>query len=853
MGKKLVIVESPAKAKTINKILGKDFKVCASKGHIRDLPEKELGVDIEKQFKPKYGVMKGKATVIKELKEAAKDVEAIYLAPDPDREGEAIAWHLQQVLKCKVPVDQIFRVTYNEITAQAIRDAFENIHQIDMDMVDAQQARRVLDRIVGYKVSPLLWKRVPGGSSAGRVQSVALRLVCEREREILAFNQEKYWLIGADFKKLMEPQDVFTTRLMRINGEKALIRSLEAGEKAVAELEQSSFQVKALNERVISKRARPPYITSTLQQAASSMFGFPPSRTMSVAQKLYEGSSYGVGLITYMRTDSVNISKEAMAACREFVVEAYGDEYMPAKPNYYKSRQSAQEAHEAIRPTDVTRTPEVMARDGKLKPEELKLYRLIWQRFVASQMAPARICQRSADIESDAQDGKALYTFRASASEILFPGYMRASGIENTAPGASEDDADDAPVVADRLPPLTEKESLACVSLDKQEKETKPPPRYSEASLIRTLEENGVGRPSTFAAIVSTIQQRKYITKEKRTLCPTESGLKVNDFLVEFLPDLFDVHFTAKMEALLDDVEQGRVKWTGMMGDFYKQFEVWIENAKGPKANPENVKKLLELMDQVTEWKPAQKRGRRTYDDSKYAASVREQIAKGEKEVTQRQRDALMKLIYTYREQITGIEEVLTDIELLPKYVELQAGNQPPREETMAKIVALIDHVTFVEPRKVGKRVYDDAKFAKSLQQQVEGGKRLSDRQLDYLHKLLLKYADQLGGEEAVVEKFGIVTEEKDGTPSADLNPLFALMEQVTTWNEPVQRGKRTWDDKSFFDSLHSQYQQKKSLSDKQVSSLKKMIGRYAAQIPDYAQAAESFGLKMPSTKSKKE
>ncbi|MEI8207189.1 MAG: type I DNA topoisomerase, partial [Kiritimatiellales bacterium] len=525
---KLVIVESPAKAKTINKYLGEDYIVKASMGHVRDLPPKKLGVDVEKGFEPEYVNTTGRAKVITELKATAKKCDEVILAPDPDREGEAIAWHLFELLKGIVPPEKFSRVTYNEITKPAIKEAFSNPGVLDMNRVNSQQARRVLDRLVGFKVSPLLWKQVKGGVSAGRVQSVALRLVCERENEIKNFNPEEYWVLGANVRKRVDPRNPFAVKLAQINGEKAEIKGGEQAQKIRTELEASALHVARIIEKEIQRRARAPFITSSIQQSASSVCGFSPARTMSIAQALYEN-----GLITYMRTDSFNIAKSAQEACHAFVTAQYGAEYLPEKPNLYKSRGNAQEAHEAIRPTEVTQTPQSLS---GLKPEEQKLYKLIWERFVASQMVPARIARRTAEIETD---GTNVYFFRATSSEIAFPGYMRASGIEKAADKKNEDDEDENDEV--QLPPLTEGEKLDCIEWLGEQKFTKPPARYSEPSLIRALEENGVGRPSTYAPTLATLDKREYVTKEKRALVPTEAGMRVCEFLVRALDPLFNV------------------------------------------------------------------------------------------------------------------------------------------------------------------------------------------------------------------------------------------------------------------------------------------------------------------------
>ena len=849
MGKKLVIVESPAKAKTINKILGDDYIVCASVGHIRDLPEKKLGVDIEKGFKPHYVTAKGKQKVIKELRTAAKKADSVYLAPDPDREGEAIAWHLMTKLLEEIPEDQFFRVTYNEITASAIRSAFENPGRLDMKRVNSQQARRVLDRIVGYMVSPLLWGRIRGGASAGRVQSVALRLVCERENQISTFVKEKFWILGARLRKLIDPLDPFNVKLVKINGEKAEVKKPELAEKIENDLKSRTFLVKDIKRKEIRKRARAPYITSTLQQAASSFHGYSPARSMSIAQKLYEGGDFGVGLITYMRTDSVFISKQAQEQAREFISSTYGADFVPEKPNFYKSRSSAQEAHEAIRPTDVTRTPEVMAQH--LVGEELKLYTLIWKRFVASQMAPAKIAQLSVDIEAPTTEAEGLaYLFRVSSSHILFPGYMKVTGAEKKKNGNGKPkEGEDEGAEVEQLPSLEIGEKLECLEALNEEKETQPPARYTEASLVRALEENGVGRPSTYATILSTLKNRKYVEKEKRSLRPSEVGMNVNEFLITNLNELFDVHFTASMEQSLDEIENGNVEWTGMLADFYAPFKGWIEKAKGPTADTDTMSRILETMTQVTEWAPEQKRGKRTYSDEKFVKSLRKQFEEGKKKISQRQLDALLRIAVKYHEQITDWDKIVEELGLQAKIEAAKKDTQPPREGTIAKLDAL-KNIKFDEPRTVGKRTYDDGAFCLSLCEQVENGRRLSDRQIKYLDRLLNKYADQFGGSEELAKRFEFTPEEV--VEDLESGPLLELMAHIEKWREPVKRGKRTWDDHEFFDSLKKQFAAKKSLSPRQVGALKKMIPRYAEQIPNFAQLAEKFGMKMPKPPKKK-
>jgi DNA topoisomerase-1 len=819
---KLVIVESPAKAKTINKYLGEDYIVKASMGHVRDLPPKKLGVDVEKGFEPEYVNTTGRAKVITELKAAAKKCDEVILAPDPDREGEAIAWHLFELLKGIVPPEKFSRVTYNEITKPAIKEAFSKPGRLDMNRVNSQQARRVLDRLVGFKVSPLLWRQIKGGVSAGRVQSVALRLVCERENEIRNFNPEEYWVLGANVRKLVNPRDPFAVKLAQINGEKAEIKGGEQAQKIRAELDRSALHVARIIEKEIQRKARAPFITSSLQQSASSVCGFSPSRTMSIAQALYEN-----GLITYMRTDSFNVAQSAQEACRAFVTAQYGAEYLPEKPNFYKSRGNAQEAHEAIRPTDVTQTPQSLS---GLKPEELKLYKLIWERFVSSQMVPARIARRTAEIETD---GTNVYLFRATSSEIAFPGYMRASGIEKAADKKNEDDEEEAEEVT--LPPLTEGEKLDCVEWFGEQKFTKPPARYSESALIRALEENGVGRPSTYAQTLATLDKREYVTKEKRSLVPTEAGLRVNEFLVGALDSLFNVKFTAEMEEKLDRIEDGSVEWADMMQTFYTQLLEWLEGARD-MAEPEATKGVLAALEQVKNWAEPVKRGRRTYDDSETVKSVREKF-EADGQITQRQHQMLFNLACKYMDQIGG--EHISGLNL--------EKPEAPRTETFQKL-ELLSHVEFAPARKIGKRTYDDKKFCESLRQQVQNGKALSERQIAALDSVLTKYSDQIKNFDEI--KGGLnMTAKPETADAGQTGALLELLKPVQTWNPPVMRGKREFNDQSFYQSLSTQFAAKGALSEKQVAALKKMMARYATQIPGYDEVREQYGLPEPKQK----
>ena len=844
MSKYLVIVESPAKAKKINKFLGKDYKVMASVGHVRDLPQKRLGVDIEKDFMPEYVATARGKKVLKELKAEAKKAEKIFLAPDPDREGEAIAWHLFEALKEVAPEDRFYRVTYNEITKSAILEAFRNPEKINMDRVNAQQARRVLDRLVGFKGSPVVRKQIRGANSVGRVQTVALRLVVEREKEIANFKPETYFVVGAEVRKQRDPLDPFAVKLARINGEPVgvkdrkllpgAVKTQQQLEEIQRELENSPLKVADVIEKEVSRRARPPFITSTLQQAASGALGYSPARTMGIAQKLYEN-----GLITYMRTDSFNIAASALDECRGFIGEAFGSEYLPEKPNFYKSKGAAQEAHEAIRPTDVSARP---GSEGvKLDAADQKLYKLIWERFVASQMVPARIARRTVEVEAGTEN---RYLFRATASEIVFPGYMKASGIEAAADKPKGDDAEDAETAA--LPPLEKGEGLDVLDWQAEKKQTKPVARYTEASLIRALEENGVGRPSTYAAIMSKLDEREYVVKEKRALVPTPLGVALVDLVLKTEEklksdnkvDLFDVRFTADMENRLDEVEEGRVEWTQMMREFYPSLLEWIGHAK-ETADPALVAKCFQALEHVTEWAEPVKAGRRTYDDRKTFEDLKERVAAGER-LSKRQGEMLHKMCCRYARQIP--EGLARELEL--------AEPEAVRPETLRKL-ELLKGLKYDAPRTAGKRTYDDGKFIASLSEQVQRGKRLSERQLAYLDSLLVKYSDQIENFGQVRQELGLA-EKKEVVADPSIAPLLEAFGSVTEWAEPVKRGKRVFDDKEFIESLSGQFKAKGTLSDRQVAALKRTIAKYADQIPDYGNLQERFGLPAPRKAKKK-
>ncbi len=583
---KLVIVESPAKARTIGNYLGKGYKVKASVGHVRDLLKSQLSVDVDNDFEPRYRVPNDKRDVVKELKAAAAQAQEVYLATDPDREGEAIAWHL--IAAAEIEEDRAHRVEFNEVTKQAVLDAFAEPREIDIDRVNAQQARRILDRLVGYELSPLLWKKVRPRLSAGRVQSVAVRLVVEREREIDAFEPQEYWTIDADLARTVERKDPnrqnFIARLHRIRGEEFELPNEESVKPILADLEEAEYLVNKIKIGQRKRKAAPPFITSTLQQEASHRLGFTARKTMRVAQQLYEGIDIGnggeVGLITYMRTDSTHISTQAQDEARQFIVETYGQDYLPKKPNVYtKKAKGAQEAHEAIRPTGVMRTPEALK--SYLNREQQRLYRLIWQRFVASQMAPAIYDTIRVDVLAGESGADHPYHFRASGSTLRFQGFL---AVYADAP--DEDNPPDEDL--DRLfPPLVEGDLLDLLALLPEQHFTQPPPRYTEATLVKALEDYGIGRPSTYATILNTIQNRGYVVRDAKRLLPTEVGVVVNDLLVEHFPEIVDVNFTANMENDLDRIADGQREWVPVLHEFYEPFKAEVEWARENVPNVE--------------------------------------------------------------------------------------------------------------------------------------------------------------------------------------------------------------------------------------------------------------------------
>lgn len=596
MAKSLVIVESPAKAKTLSKFLGKGYQVKASYGHVRDLPPNRLAVDVKRDFKPQYQTVKGREKVLEDLRKSARGAQAIYVATDPDREGEAIGWHLVQELK--PPKKAVHRVVFHEVTRRAVAEAFAHAGSLDLKKVEAQQARRILDRLVGYQVSPLLWEKVRRGLSAGRVQSVALRLIVDREREIQAFTSQEYWTIEALLAAGAPPE--FRARLFRVDGEKVEIHTAAEAQGIVRELEGERFQVTGVSTRERRRHPVPPFTTSKLQQEAVRKLRMTARRAMVIAQQLYEGielgKEEGVGLITYMRTDSTRVSTEAVEEARRYIAERFGAEYVPERPPVYKSAKAAQEAHEAIRPTSVLRDPATVAR--YLTRDQLNLYTLIWNRFVASQMPPALFDVTTVDVTAG------RFVLRATGRITRFDGFMRlyVEGTdEGVKPRAEEGQETNGESEADRemtLPPLQEGEALEPRSLDPAQHFTQPPPRYTEATLVKELEEKGIGRPSTYAPILQVIQNRDYVVKENGRFRPTEIGEVVIDLLIKSFPRIMDYEFTARMESVLDEIEEGNAEWLEEMRRFYGAFSKWLEQAK---TDMENLKALEEKTEETCE------------------------------------------------------------------------------------------------------------------------------------------------------------------------------------------------------------------------------------------------------------
>lgn len=834
MSKKLLIVESPAKAKKIGEYLGGGFVVKSSVGHVRDLPKKGLSIKIAEEsarpghwkFTPTYEIASDKKKVVAELRAAAKSADEVYLAPDPDREGEAIAWHLKEVLAAEIKNKPVHRVTYNEITKSAVLKAVNEPRSINLSLVDAQQARRILDRLVGFKVSPLLWKSLNYGYSlsAGRVQSAALRILVEREREIESFKVEEYWILGVEASKGTK-ETAFTARLAKIDGEKPDIRNREQANTCIDDLDGSALRVVSLNSIDKSRRPHPPFTTSSLQQAASSVYGFSPKRTMDIAQKLYEA-----GLITYMRTDSVNVSVEARKAAKNLIVADFGDQFW--SDNFYKSKDSAQEAHEAIRPTDVTVRPGSLQ---LLSAQEIKLYDLVWRRFVCSQMASAKYRQTTVTLETE-KDGQChSYIFTATTSEVTFEGFLAADkGARKSKTGKTpEKDGDEQGEVAS-LPPLAEGETLKAERWLFDRKETKPPSRYSEASLVKALEDNGVGRPSTYAQTIEVLVNRKYANREAKQLVPTKRGMDVNDWLVKKMPALFDVGYTAQMEAKLDVIERDLDKnGDEMLSEFYNSFTKWLGEARDPPPPRERFDALLALLDLVTVWKPPVTVGKRTYSDELFVNSLRQQLDEGKMPPSERQLQALAKLVAVYREQIPDAEIKLID---LGWEQELDREKNAPPAELTRWTFQVVD----------GLEGLSKNAFVGSLREQVEHGRPLTLKQFQTLARTVLEKAVAQPNFEHIKSRLenyipgGFTVDPVDPA----IPEIFALLDRITEWKPPSKRGRRTYNDREFVASIRDQFDKRGSLTERQVDALRRICHTYRAQIPTFEEVADRLKLR---------
>ncbi|MCQ2368593.1 MAG: type I DNA topoisomerase [Kiritimatiellae bacterium] len=833
--KKLLIVESPAKAKTIGKYLGPEFIVKSSVGHIRDLPKesgaiaiKEVGSD-SWTFEPKYEISDGKTKVVNELKSSLKDVSSVYLASDPDREGEAIAWHLKEVLSSNAKTKPFYRVSYNEITKSAVLKAVAEPRDIDMPRVDAQQARRILDRLVGYKVSPLLWKNIncPNNRSlsAGRVQSVALRLLVERQREIDAFKSEKYFLMGVEARKAGDSK-TFVAKLSRIDGEKPQVKSREEANTIILELSDVTLEVTDLKVQPKTRHALPPFTTSTLQQAASSVLGFSPGKTMKLAQSLYEH-----GHITYMRSDSVNVSEQARASAKAFIEKAFGSEYYPETPNFFKAKASkggvqAQEAHEAIRPTHVESVPKNLSLDAS----EMKLYDLIWRRFVASQMADAKTTVSTISIAARKALLKHDYLFTASATTIDFEGFLKVMKLSLKKKKAEEEEDEDGDEVA-YLPRVSLAEQLEAVRWLADEKETKGPSHYSEASLIKALEENGVGRPSTYAATIETLKLREYAKTEKKKLIPLERGILVCDWLVKKMDSFFNVGFTADMEAKLDKVEEEGVPMNRMLSDFYKQFLSSLGGTVEPAPDREKFESVFEMLSEVKEWKSPKKVGKRVYDDKAFVESVKEQANSGERPLSARQLEFLVRMVIAYAAQIENAQQRLKEAGLAAN-----SGTVPKADEELCRYC-------FEIMDRIGGMEAND--FMKSLRLQFDRGKGLSMKQFTILAKAVGENAGALEDVDEIHAKLSEFVEGGFTKRNIDtsIRDVIKLFDGVTEWRPAVRKGKRVYDDEIFVKSISEQFTRRGQLSARQAMALKRLALVYRKNIPDFDAKVKAAGI----------
>ncbi len=793
----LIIVESPSKAKKIASYVGPGTAVMASVGHIRDLPTYRLGVDVAHGFAPHYEIPKDKAKVVEDLRKAAAKAGTVYLASDPDREGESIAWHLREVLR-DLPGERAFRrVRYNEVTKGAVLDALANPTDIDQNLVNAQQARRIEDRLSGFKISKLIANAVRGARSAGRVQSVALRLIVDRERAVRAFRPTPYWLLGGKFEK---GRVAFSARLASVDGKPPRFMAYDKEIQGIADeatakayhddLTGRDAVVADVGRATRTQRPQPPFITSTLQQAAATRLGFSPDQTMRLAQALYEE-----GHITYMRTDGYTVSASIRGAVEAEIAKLFGRECVPASPNFYGNKvKNAQEAHEPIRPTDVTRH----TLEG-VEPAQAKLYDLIWRRFVASQMAPARLERTTLTLEPvTPPPTRHAYRLTASAQKVVFKGFMNVWDM-----GKELAQEGDAP----RLPLLAKGDVVTCLEWFTEGKETQPPARYNEASLVKALEENGIGRPSTYAATIRTLLARDYVKSGKgHVLTPTDMGIAATDYLLEQMPDFVNVEFTAQMEDALDKVADGSLDWEREVADFYAKLTDWLA------ADPDRVATILGQLGQIRDWRAPTltKTGKVSWDDHAFYDEMRAAVANGEP-LSKAQLATLTRMAIAYRDQLPGLEAAV-------------GGLPPPIDK--AEVEGLL---AALEGRSLTAW---EQKFADSVKAQFQRKGDLSPKQL-----LMLRRIAQPAAEAAA--------DRPDN--EAPARELLAALAAVKEWNEPVTRGKRTYDDRAFADSLARQLDDRHFLTERQFEALKRLVRGYQAQIPDYVALAAKHGIKPPA------
>ena len=865
---KLVIVESPAKAHTVGKILGSGYKVVASVGHVRDLPEKKEGIRREEgpdgslRFTPDYVVPENKERVVQELVREAKKADEIILASDPDREGEAIAWHLEDELSKRLgaAAKPFSRVEYHEITPRAVKAAFAAPHGIDRPRVDAQQARRCIDRYLGWRLSPRVSRAVKGATAAGRVQSVALRLVCDREREVRAFVPSSYWEFDASVAKNVPGAAPFRVRLRKIDGAKADVRDAETAARVETFLRGARAEVADVSRKNAKKRPGPPFKTSTMQQAASNALGFAPERTMGLAQRLYEA-----GLITYMRTAGTEIAPEARADAAAWIEASFGPGF--ADPHDYRNPALKNSGHECIRPTDPALVPDRVSVDGPDAEAQKRLYALVWQRFVSSQMAPAEFEVTTVEVAArspaPAAAGPAAAELSASASRLLFPGFLKLRGAEAAAKAdATDPDGAEGDDALAELPPLQAGEPLAVADVKAERKETKPPPRFNEASLVHEMETLGIGRPSTYASTIKTIKDRRYVKSERKVLTPTEIGEKTCDYLVRKFPEMMDVGYTAAMEEKLDDVQDPATStdWQDVLGDFYRKLsEHWIPDSVD-WADPSKVADLLDAFRAVKEWHEPSKAGARTFDDKKFVQDLAWDVmgvprpkardrapdapfaferpaadVLAAAKVTEPQMRALGKTLLRYRGEVPGADDAVRAAGLGEL---LEDAAAKPSDGRAARLAALLERYG-ADPER--------ADFFASLSRQLRDGRALSPKQQFWLGRIFLDSRDRIPPEEfaAACAEAGLEAKPAEKVDPEKAGRVIGALSRVTQWADPApgRRGRKGFDDKEFFASVSAQFGARGVLTPPQMRVLDRMLLRYKDQIPEAAQIAADYGI----------